>query len=101
MAKQQVANRKVGADEPPNKVPLTAAPPQWHTLSTWVAVVAVCVACFPSNESIDELATVENFSTVVFPEFLDLQSVIYIRLLISLGTYAIIVFMSSLLAHMT
>lgn len=71
-------------DEASSRTPLTSAFPAWHTLTTWVAIVAVCVKCLPSLESIDELATVDNFSYVVFPGILNIHSVAYIRLLITL-----------------
>ena len=63
-----------------NKPVLTSAPPPWHTTALIAGILAVLLRSLPSASSIDEIATEDTFSHVVFPEWLTLQQVAAIRL---------------------
>lgn len=51
-------------------------------------IASILVYASPSLQSIDETATAETFSKVVFPEYLSVRSVAWIRL--SFATFVLI-----------
>jgi hypothetical protein len=65
-------------------VVLKSAPPPWHSVAALGMLSAVFVRCFPSNESLDQVATVQTFTRVLFPNLLNVYSLAYIRLLMAL-----------------
>ena len=67
------------------KAPLTSAPPPWHTIATLGAIMSVFAYTLPSLENIDQVAKVDAFTTVLFPEFMNVHAVAYLRLLIALS----------------
>ena len=63
---------------------LSSAWPPFHTQILIGIFIACFVSTFPSLESIDEVATVETFTRVLFPEYLSVQSLAYIRLALAM-----------------
>jgi hypothetical protein len=47
---------------------LTSAPPPWHSVVSLALATAVCIKYLPSAESLDEVATIETFPNIIFPE---------------------------------
>ena len=58
--------------------------PPWHAVVTVVSLLIGFVVLFPSIESIDEVATTETFTKVVFPELISIETLIYTRLAIGI-----------------
>ena len=50
--------------KPPNteRIPLSSAPPPYHTVGIWLFMCVVCAYLFPTLEHIDHIATVETFT---------------------------------------
>jgi hypothetical protein len=67
-------------EEPPQEAPLKEAPPPWHSVALLVAFLAFCVATLPSLASLDEVATLSTFTSRIFPQYLSLKQLAYIRL---------------------
>jgi len=69
---------------------LTSALPPFHS----VAFVGICTAVFvkflPSIENLDESATIETFTTIVFPEYVGLRTLALIR-----GAIAAMIFLTT------
>lgn len=59
------------------------APVPWHTQVTIGGMLSFFVYTFPSLDSIDEVARVETFSKIIFPEYMSLEFVTFVRLLFS------------------
>ena len=59
---------------------LTSAPPPWHAVVLLMSMVSLFVSLLPSLESLDQRATMQTFSNIIFPNYLSLQHVAYIRL---------------------
>uniref|UniRef100_A0A7S3L2B7 Uncharacterized protein n=1 Tax=Amphora coffeiformis TaxID=265554 RepID=A0A7S3L2B7_9STRA len=64
---------------------LTSAPPPWHAIATLGVIMSVFAYSLPTWEDIDQVATVDTFTTVLFPDFMNAQALAYIRLLIALS----------------
>jgi hypothetical protein len=62
---------------------LTSAPPPLHSVLTIGVLSAVFVNYLPSAESLDEAATIETFTRVIFSNVMNVYSLAYIRLLIA------------------
>ena len=67
---------------------LSSAWPPLHTQILVGMFAAFFVARFPSLESIDEVATVETFTRVLFPEYLSVRSLAYIRLALAMVPFS-------------
>lgn len=77
------------ATPPPTKVRiLSSAWPPTHSQLLVASLAAVFLWTFPSLESIDEVATVETFTHVLFPEYLSVQSLAYIRLALAMVPFS-------------
>jgi hypothetical protein len=70
-----------------------SAPPPLHTLALVGLLLSTSIYYFPSIESIDAIATPATFANVIFPEFLSVHQVGYIRL-----TFALIIALDCLYA---
>lgn len=66
------------------QVPLKDAPPPWHSVALLVAFLAFCVATLPTLWSLDEAATLKTFTSRVFPQYISLKQLAYIRLFVAL-----------------
>lgn len=78
------AQPPVESDESLPRTRNTAASPvPWHTQVTIGGMLSFFVYTFPSLDSIDEVARVETFSNIIFPEFMSLEFVTFVRLLFS------------------
>ena len=66
-----------------DNVALSSAPPPLHSVMLVGALIALFTKLLPSWKELREAATVDLFTKVVFPEYLDLVTVGYIRLLIA------------------
>jgi hypothetical protein len=62
---------------------LTSAPPPLHSVFAIGILSAVFVNYLPSVESLDEAAKVETFTRVIFPDYMNVYSLAYLRLLIA------------------
>ena len=71
------------------KTPLTSAPPQWHTLATVGAMISIFSYLLPSWDDIDQVAKVETFTGVVFPELLDVYTIACVRLVVALSIWSL------------
>jgi hypothetical protein len=68
-------------------VVLTSAPPPFHTVLA-LGLLSVVFACYcPSMERLDEVATVETFTRVLFPQIMNVHSLAYIRLIMALTVW--------------
>uniref|UniRef100_A0A7S2YHD4 Uncharacterized protein n=1 Tax=Entomoneis paludosa TaxID=265537 RepID=A0A7S2YHD4_9STRA len=83
----------MASDDGEKKV-LTSAPPPWHSVLLMVTFGAVFIYLMPSLEKLDEAATVETFTRVLFPEYLDLYTMAYIRLFVGLTIWWVTIQMS-------
>lgn len=59
---------------------LDKAPPPLHAQALVAGFVAFFVYTFPSLESVDEIATQDTFSKVLYPEYMTVATVAYARL---------------------
>ena len=59
---------------------LSSAPPPWHSVLVLLTVISISLYLFPTFQSLDETATLETFTSRVFPELLTLRQLAYIRL---------------------
>ena len=66
----------------PSKV-LAYAPPPYHTVAILVCFSSVFLHFLPSLESIDEIATVETFTKRIFPDYMSIQTLGWVRLVIA------------------
>jgi len=67
---------------------LTSAPPPIHSVAVLGIFLALFVYYLPTLDSIDEVATVETFTRVLFPHYMTLKTVGFIRLAIALSIWA-------------
>lgn len=65
--------------------PLTSAPPPMHLVATLGVITAFFAYIVPSWETLDQVAKVETFTAVVFPELMNVTTLVYLRLLIALS----------------
>lgn len=65
--------------------PLTSAPPPWHSVAALGLLSSVFAGIVPSWESVDRVAKVETFTNIVFPEYMDVATLAYVRLYICLS----------------
>jgi hypothetical protein len=65
-------------------VVLKSAPPPLHTVLTLGILSLVFVRSCPSTKCLDEVATVETFTRVLFPNLMNVYSLAYIRLFMAL-----------------
>lgn len=71
------------------KKALTSAPPPWHSVLLIVCFGLLFVALLPSMKKIDQTATMETFTKVLFPNYFTIQMIAYIRLFIALIIWTI------------
>lgn len=62
---------------------VTSAPPPVPIVALVGLFIAVFTATFPSLENIDEIATVDTFTSRVFPSLLSMKALAWIRLAIA------------------
>ena len=74
-----------------DKVYVTHAPPPLQSVITLICLGAFIIACLPTREAVDEVATIDVFTNRVFPHLVSLQFLIYAR-----ATFSILVFSVSL-----
>lgn len=84
-------------DRDKNMVPLKSAPPPWHTVALVVGLLAIMLHQLASGcwHTIDEIATPQTYTRILFPNILSLTQAGIIRLgfgCIMLGdaTYAVL-----------
>jgi hypothetical protein len=63
------------------------APPPLEAVASMVLVGIVALIAFPSMSAVDEIAKPEIFTNVLFPSYVSLSTVLYIR-----GGFALICF---------
>jgi hypothetical protein len=63
--------------------PVTSGIPPWHSILFVGALTGITVILLPSFESIDEVATLDQFTHRVFPDLISLRALALIRLLIA------------------
>jgi hypothetical protein len=66
---------------------MNSAPPPVHSVVALAIATAVCIKNLPSAESLDEVATMETFTNVVFPDLLGVYSLAFIRLAIAISIW--------------
>lgn len=71
------------------KAALKSAPPPWHTVATVGAMLGIFSLLLPSWQEIDQVAKVENFTNVVFPEWMNIYTIVYVRLLVALSIWTL------------
>ena len=72
------------------KVILQSVPiPPWHTLGVVAGIMAVSIRYLPTVEDLDEIATIGTLTGRVFPKYVSLPAVAYIR-----AIFAIIIWSS-------
>lgn len=76
-----------------DKPALSEAPVPWHSQVLLIGALSFFVYIFPSMESLDEVATVETFTKVLFPAYMSVEFVTGMRLL-----FASIIFFDCLYA---
>jgi hypothetical protein len=62
-------------------VVLSSAPAPWHSHVAVAGMLGYFVSIFPTMESLDEDATVETFTKVLFPQYMSLELITGIRFL--------------------
>ena len=62
---------------------LKDAPPPWHSVALLVLFTAIFISRFPSLQSIDEAATIQTFTHIMFPEWMSLKTLGILRVLIA------------------
>jgi hypothetical protein len=69
-------------DRDKHKVPLESAPPPWHTVSLVVGLLALLLPWAASGcwSTIDEIATPQTYTRILFPNIFSLTQVGIIRL---------------------
>ena len=70
----------------------TQAPPPIHSILTILCVIALCVPAFPSFEEIDEVATIDTFTSRVFPDLVSLELLVYTRVAFCLLVFSVTFF---------
>ena len=78
------------------KKALTSAPPPWHSVLLIVVMGGFFVATLPSLDTLDEAATMETFTQIVFPEYLTLWSLAWIRMAIAISIWSVTIHTSVL-----
>ncbi|GKY94289.1 hypothetical protein MPSEU_000394700 [Mayamaea pseudoterrestris] len=68
---------------------LTAAPPPWHSILILCSMITLFLWRLPSIQSIDQDATIATFTNIIFPSFLSLRQLAYIRLAIAASIWAL------------
>jgi hypothetical protein len=63
---------------------LMTAPPPLETVIAMLVLAGVALYTFPSMEKIDELAQPEIFTQRLFPQYMSLGALVYIRLLFAI-----------------
>jgi hypothetical protein len=58
---------------------VTHAPPPMQSIVVLTAMLSVFLACLPTWEAIDTVATIDTFTNRVFPDLVSLEMLIYIR----------------------
>ena len=72
-----------------DKPVLSSAPPPAHSIALMTLFLGVFCYSFPSWENVDQAATVETFTNIVFPDLMSLQQLAYIRLTIAALIWAV------------
>lgn len=85
----ETAATAVSANEKKTKTPLKSAPPPWHTVATVGAMLSIFSLLLPSWQEIDKVAVVENFTHVVFPDLMNVYTIVYVRLLVALSIWSL------------
>jgi hypothetical protein len=68
---------------------LASGMPPWHSMLFVGAMSAITVTQLPSLESLDEMATLHQFTHRVFPDLISLRALALIRLLIASAAFAL------------
>jgi hypothetical protein len=76
-----------------DKVYVTRAPPPLQSIITLICLGAFMIACLPTWEAVDEVATIDVFTNRVFPHLVSLRFLIYARI-----TFCILVFSVTLIS---
>ena len=67
------------ASDAKDKPLLPSAPPPWHSVALITLLLALSLAHLPSTDSLDQVATQPIFCHTVFPEYLSLQQLAWVR----------------------
>jgi hypothetical protein len=68
---------------------LMKAPPPLEAVISMSVIAGVALYTFPSMEKIDELAQPEIFTQRLFPEYVSLGALVYIRLLFAIFCFGL------------
>jgi len=68
---------------------LQSAPPPWHAVASWVLICSISIACLPSSELLDQVATPETFTNRVYPDYVSIETLVYTRLAIVIMMIAV------------
>jgi len=63
--------------------------PPWHASAFVAALLTLSAVFMPTTKTLDEMATVETFTTLVFPDVLSLRTVGILRCLVAFTIWAI------------
>lgn len=72
------------------ELPVATGIPPWHAQAFIGTLLAVSAKSFPSFESLDEVASVDAFTSRIFPEVLSLKTIAALRLIIAASIWAVI-----------
>jgi hypothetical protein len=73
--------------------PLTNGMPPWHSTFFVGALTAITATHLPSLESLDEMATLDQFTHRVFPDLISLRTLALIRLLLATAALSLTVYL--------
>mmetsp|Transcript_21304 Transcript_21304/g.27514 ORF Transcript_21304/g.27514 Transcript_21304/m.27514 type:complete len:317 (+) Transcript_21304:273-1223(+) len=68
---------------------ITSAPPHWHSVIVILLFGVFFLWLLPTKERLDEAATMDTFTQVLFPQYMDLYTIAYSRAFIAVCIWAV------------
>lgn len=74
---------------------LSSAPPPWHAVGFIVLCFAILFPTLPTRSKLDEVAHLETFSARLFPQYMSIQQLAWIRAILAGAVWMTTIFMAT------